>query len=574
MIERLTIRNLALLESAELDFESALTVFTGETGAGKSLMISALDLVSGGRANKEVVRSGASSALVEAVVTAAAQLLPEAVQAELLADGLVEADEDAGFPDSIILSREVGSKGKNFCRINGRLVSFQRLHEVGSYLLDIQSQRDQAALYDVNTHLPLLDRFAGVSLNERLLSYQTVLRARKLLLQEQKKLGGDPAQRARELDLLSYQIHEIEQIAPRPEEDEKLRKHRVLYQSSSKIMQAIDESLMLLNSEDEEAILRQLDFVSSRLQDVATLDERWQEMAERLVLLREELLDISDALERQKVLVEYKPDLLEKIELRLNQLSALKRKYGPELSDVQAFMHSAIEKKIALEAAENRLIEIDRQLSDNLLVLQSAADSLSEQRKTAAVKLSAAIESELKSLGMKEAKFKIDLAENIAFGSQGQDKVQFVICTNPGEDFKPLAKIASGGESARILLAIKLILTSGHPNATLIFDEVDSGVSGQTCTLIGEKLLRLAVENQVFCVTHSAQIAACGQEHMLIEKSSEAGRTQTRIHTLSEKERKDELARLLSGEAAVGATGEVVDGLLARAIKFNQSLIE
>lgn len=575
MIDRLSIRNLALLESAELSLEDALTVFTGETGAGKSLLISALDLVSGGRANKDAVRNGATSALVEVVFSAVEQLLPPRVQAELMADGLVEAEPDDTFPDSLILSREVAAKGKNYCRINGRFVSLQRLHEVGAYLLDIQSQRDQAALYDVKTHLPLLDRFAGEELHEKLNTYQELLSERKNLLREQKQLGGNPAQRARELDLLSYQIEEIDKLAPRSDEDEKLRKHRLLYQNSAKIRRSLDECITLLSADGEDSLLARLDYISARLQEVARLDERWREQAERADLLREEMSDLSGELNSHRETIEDKPDLLDKIELRLSQLADLKRKYGPELKDVTDFKAHAEQRRDELEAAESRLVEIDEKLHVNRLLLQEAADALSKVRHSAAGRLSAAVEFELSSLGMKEAEFKIAFAENTTvYGPYGLDQLQFMICTNPGEDFKPLAKIASGGESARILLAIKLILTSGHPNATLIFDEVDSGVSGQTCTLIGEKLQRLAVENQIFCVTHSAQIAACGRQHVLIAKSINEGRTHTQLITLKENERKHELARLLSGEEAAGAAAEVVAGLLERARQFDQSLLK
>lgn len=575
MIERLSIRNLALLESAELNLDDTLTVFTGETGAGKSLLISALDLVSGGRASKDVVRNGSTSALVEVVFSAVAQLLPPAIQAELIADGLVELDPGEDFPDSLILSREVAVKGKNFCRINGRFVSLQRLHEVGAHLLDIQSQRDQATLYDVKTHLPLLDRFAGVELQEKLKNYQIFLSERKQLLREQKQLGGNPAQRARELDLLMYQITEIDKLAPRSDEDEKLRKHRLLYQNSAKIRQAVDESILMMSADTEDSLLVRLDLISARLQEVARLDERWRDQAERVNLLREELSDLTSDLNSQRDAIEDRPELLEKIELRLNQLADLKRKYGPELRDVADFKSKAEARRAELEAAESRLVEIDEQLRINRLVLQEAAKSLTEVRRAAAEHLSTAIENELSSLGMKEAKFNIEFAENeMAYGPSGLDQVQFMICTNPGEEFKALVKIASGGEAARILLAIKLILTSGHPNATLIFDEVDSGVSGQTCTLIGEKLLRLAVQNQVFCVTHSAQIAACGQAHVLIAKSVSEGRTHTQLLALKDAERKHELARLLSGEEAAGAAAEVVDGLLERARQFNQSLLQ
>ncbi len=572
MIERLIIRNLALLESADLFPDQGLTVFTGETGAGKSLMISALDLVSGGRASKDAVRKGAAAAMVEAVFSYAAVLLPLSLQSELLADGLVELDEDGLFPDELILAREVGASGKNYCRLNGRLLTQQRLREVGRHLLDIQTQRDQASLYDVKTHLTLLDRFAGEQVLSKLRIYQDVLHERKRMEEERRALGGDPAQRARELDLLSYQINEIEKIAARPDEDEKLRKHRALQQNAAKISQNLDFCEELLDADLEASLPSLLNQLQSRIDAVAAMDERWQAQAERSTVIQEALSELADSLQRQRVLIDYRPDLLEKIDTRLNTLADLKRKYGPDLADVEIFEQNAVARKAALEAAEERLKALDSALSDNLARLEKAGQDLSEARHKAGDELSRAIEQELLSLGMKEAKFSVSIERSPHFMSHGRDELQFLIASNPGEGFKPLAKIASGGESARILLAVKLILTSGHPNASLVFDEIDSGVSGQTCSLIGQKLQGLARENQVFCVTHSAQIAACGHAHVLIEKTSKEGRTFTNLQPLSFEERKDELARLLSGEKATGAAAEVVEQLLQRSGEFEQSL--
>lgn len=573
MIEQLNIKNLALLEKAELEPDSALSVFTGETGAGKSLMISALDLVSGGRASKEAVRHGASTAIVEAVFSSVADLLPEALQTALVEDGFVEL-EKGQFPDQLILAREISAKGKSFSRVNGRLVSLQRLHELGTHLLDIQSQRDQAALYDVKTHLPLLDRFAGQALQEQLLPYQSLLKQRKQLLKKQKDLGGDPAGRARELDLLDYQINEIEMLSPRTAEDEKLRKHRALFQHAKQLSELAEESLTLLSADEEASLSVQMDYLISRLQSAESIDERWRDIAQQANLLREGLNDLSAELIRRREQIEDRPELLEKIEQRLNQLSDLKRKYGPELNDVFIFKARAQSSREQLLDAEDFLQEIEKDLEKNHKALETVALALTELRQTAAQKLSLAIEEELRSLGMKGAGFRVEFSkETHTFGTLGKDQLQFLISTNPGEDYKALAKIASGGESARILLAVKLILNAGQPSATLVFDEVDAGVSGHTCTLIGEKLMRLAKTNQVFCVTHSAQIAACGKEHVLISKSTEEGRTQTHLRKLNAIERKNELARLLSGEAAEGAAGVVVDGLLERASQFYQSLL-
>lgn len=589
MIEKLTIRNLALLESADLELADGLSVFSGETGAGKSLLFQALDLVSGGRASKEVIRAGASSALVEAVFSAADRLLPPELQAALRADGLVEETEGA-FPGELILSREVNAQGKHYCRVNGRLVSLQRLRELGAYLIEIQSQREQAALYDPARHLPLLDRYAGEDLQAALQDYQAKVARRRALLREQRELGGNPAQRARELDLLNYQIGEIGRLNPRPGEDAKLRASRDRMTAAVRVRGAAQEALAALGvgvepgldfsaaaasglgagpasyggaDGGEGAVTARLAYAESRLQVPAQADETWAALLERLGLLREELAAWAEAAAKAAAAAEAQPELLERVERRLDQLAELKRKYGPELEDVFRFKADCEARVAELAAAEARLGRIEAELEENGAALRAAADALSALRRAAAEALARGIEAELGELGMAQAAFQIAFDETPqGFGPAGRDRVQFLIRTNEGEAFKALAKIVSGGEASRVMLAIKLVLAADHPNATLVFDEVDAGVSGQTCALIARKLQRLALENQVLCVTHAVQLAACGRSHILIAKASAEGRTRTTLRRLEGEARRAELSRLLSGGQAEAASARVVEELL------------
>lgn len=552
MLVQLDIRNFALIDHVTLRTEPGLSVISGETGAGKSLLIGAIGAIMGNRVSKDLVQTGQERAQIEAVFINIRDRIPSELWLSL-----PDTDED-----QLILAREIETSGRTVCRINGRLVSLSLLKEVASYLMDIHGQNENQKLFNPVSHAALLDLFGGAAVSAAFSVYQDFWKQRQALRKQLQSFGVSAAERERDLDLLRYQVDEIRHAAPREKEDKKLQKHRDLQANAERITGDLSTALDLLDGEAEGGALGLVARAVSLCESVSQLQPAAQGAAETLATCQDLLHEAMSEIRVVAESVEYNPHLLEKIDARLDVLHKLKRKYGPELEDVIQFAAAAEEKIQLLEDSETMIQSLEAQLVACDEKLKEAAAHLRTTRQQAGVALSEAICRELADLGMPNVRFSVSLIPR-AEQADGADEIEFLLSPNKGEPLKALAKIASGGEAARIMLAIKLILAGEDRTPLLVFDEVDAGISGRTSELVARKLLSLSHQAQVFCVTHTAQIAAMADQHMLIEKHDEEERTVTNIHQLDETGRLEEVARLLSGGTATEQATELAIQLRA-----------
>ena len=556
MLAQLEIRNLALLESASLSMEEGLTVFTGETGAGKSLLIHALDLLSGGRGNRNMIRHGEDEASVEGLFIGIDDVFPEDVRRDIWGP-----DE---LPEELVLRREIQRQGRNLCRLNGRLINRQTLHRICACLMSIQSQRDQSQLYDESFHLRFLDRFGGSAVETPLAAYHVCLNHVRDLAKKRKSLGGNPRLREREAELLRSELNDLEALAIKPQEDERLGRHAKRLRSRVRIQESLQSYInSLRGAEDADGILAILEQHAAAMQELAALDPFFGETASRSYEISENLRDLLGGLD-SRLSVEEAPDgLLEKVEARLDKLAEAKRRYGPTLDDVRAHEEETRARLRQLEANESDVRELDTELAAASRRLDVCAHALTSARTAEAARLELAVRKELQDLGMPKVRFCVEIQPSKQYGRDGRDALRFLIQANPGEALAPLSQIASGGESSRILLAIRSILSEHRSGDCLVFDEVDSGISGESSRLVAEKLKRLSTKHQVICVSHSAPSAALADHHVRIRKAVEAGRTRTEVSVLNPEGRRQELARLLSGQAEDPSSLKLAGEMLA-----------
>lgn len=543
MLTRIEIRDFALIEKIVMEPGRGLLILTGETGAGKSIIIDAIGALSGGRISRDMVRHGQPAATIEAVFQIDPAMLPDSLAVDLGLD-----------QDDLILSREIAASGKSVCRINGRLTAMTALRELASCLIDIHGQHDQQAIFQVDRHLQILDHYAGDKVDQAKAAYLGLLGKYKACQKEINALGSDPAERARQIDLLRYQVDEITAAAVKPGEDETLTARRRILSHAEKILAALTESHERLSGDQGESVLMGIGAVLSSLDQVLRHADEIGGIAEAIRNAQDILQTAASDLRAACETFESDPGELERIDERLDILYRLKKKYGGSLQAVGVFLDRAAEKLDRLSGGEARyeqLLAEKAQLAQQLL---AAARRLSEQRRQAATGMEGKIAGELADLGMKGVRFAVAFTDigpdPAAFPEQGLDQVEYLLSANPGEPLRPLARIASGGEASRIMLAIKTILADVDQIPVLIFDEIDTGVSGQTAGKVGARLMQLARGRQIFCITHMAQIAAMADEHWLIEKQVQSGRTRTGLRQLLEEERQTELARLLSGGIA------------------------
>ncbi|HAL74698.1 MAG TPA: DNA repair protein RecN [Clostridiales bacterium] len=548
MLARIEINDFALIEKAVLTPGSGLLILTGETGAGKSILIDAIGALSGSKVGRDVIRHGQSRAMVEAVFTEPSHDLPDGLLTQL---GLAGDDPDEDLTDELILSREIQASGKSVCRVNGRLVALSVLRDISSYLIDIHGQHDQQAIFRTETHLSILDRYAGDPVSEATKAWQMIMSEFQTCLRQLNALGQDPAERARRVDMLRYQIQEIEAARPKTGEDDRLAQRRKIVANAEKITIALSEACELLNGDSSVTILTSLARVANRIEPATALLPELAETAcqirENLYALQNAAAELRDALEH----VECDPGELEKIDERLDQLFRLKKKYGGTLEAVLQFHQQARQQLDDLADGEAQFEKLTKQKDLIRLRLIAAGRRLSALRRSAAEQLEQHIARELGDLGMKGIRFAVSIEELSTnqdhYAGSGLDKIEFLISANPGEPLKPLIRIASGGEASRIMLAIKSILAEADRIPVLIFDEIDTGVSGRTASRVADKLSQLSRHRQIFCITHLAQIAAMADQHLLIEKISDEETTRTQLTELDADGRKEELARLLSG---------------------------
>ena len=532
MLSLLHIENIAVIEQADISFDPGFNVLTGETGAGKSIVIDAISAILGKRAYRDMIRTGTNKASVRAVFTKVPAL-------PWFGENGVDYDEET------VIQRDIFMDGKNVCRVNGTLVTVSILQKLGLQLINIHGQHDSATLFDEENHLRFLDAFAD---NEALLlDYREKFSAVSALRREIDRMTMDEGEKLRRMETLKYQVEEIEKADLKAGEDEELEQRRRLLQNSEKLSQGLEEaSESLLGGDDSDgaaALLAQAAYALSR---IARYSDDYTAFQERLTDLKYQVQDIADEVRDALEELSYSADELEQIEARLDIIHRLRRKYGTTCQEILEYLENARKELDEIEFADDRVEHLKKQLSVKEKAAWEAAMLLRKDRQEKGNLLSEKILSELRQLDMPRVQFQCRFRET-ELGADGADLVAFYLSANAGEDLKPLSKVASGGELARIMLSMKNVLAEKDAVDTLIFDEVDTGVSGRAAQRIAEKLRALAQHKQVLCVTHLPQLAALADTHMLIAKSEHDGRTFTTVTPLDREGRKQELARIIGG---------------------------
>lgn len=554
MISRLHIENIAVIESADIDFRNGFIALTGETGAGKSILIDSINILLGNRASKDLVRTGCSKAFVSAEFDDVA--------------GLEKLFSEYGVPDegnrSIFLSRELSVEGKSVARVNSRPVPASVLKEFGKRLITIHGQQDNGTLLDTSTHLSFLDAYAKNSseINE----YRTAYRNFRSIKKEIDKLTLDDDEKARRVDTLTYQINEIEAAEPVEGEDEDLADRKKVLLGAEKIIESLSAARTIL-SDGEYNVSEMFSQAVTNLESISEFSDELEDFASRSENVLAEIDSLADDVRTLADRFDFNPRELDEIEDRLGVINSLKRKYGRTIGEINSYLADAKAKLAQIEYSDEAILKLDAELAKAHDELVAKAKVLTDSRKKAAEEISREVTKELSELEMPKVRMQVR-TDKKKYSFDGADDVEFLISTNVGENVKPLSAVASGGELSRIMLALRKILSSSAQNETLIFDEIDTGVSGKASVRIAQKMKQMSKTAQVITVTHLAQIAAYADEHLKIEKKDDGQRTFTTVTELDEKGRIEELARLLGGDIASSAVATAKD-MLVSAKKFN-----
>jgi len=551
MLELLHIENIAVIEEADIQFRPGFNALTGETGAGKSIVIDAMGAVLGGRTSRDLIRTGAARAFVSAEFSAVPADLPG-----LTENGLAP-DEDG----NLLLQRGIDREGKNACRANGRPITVAQLRQVGAELLNIHGQHDGAQLLDEERHGEYLDRFGRTE--EPLSAYKKDYAVLSGLREQIRALRMDEAEKARRVDSLRFQIGELERAELRPGEEEELEQRRNLLRNGEKYLAALSGADYCLSGDDENAgAVNQLRDAEAALSGVRNLDSELGEAFSRLGALRSEAYDLAETIRDLRSAFDFSPEELDAAESRADQLYRLKKKYGATVEEMLDYLEQRRAELDAIETADDTLLLLEKKLGKAEAAVRASGKALTAARKKAALELEKRIQRELRDLDMNRVRFSIEFTEKEP-SPDGCDVVRFLMSANAGEDLKPIAKIASGGELARIMLALKNVLAEQEAIGTLVFDEVDTGVSGRAAQKVAEKLAQVSRRKQVLCVTHLPQLAAMADTHFSVEKGEEKGRTFTHVVLLDRERRKAELARITGGskvtDALLASAGELLD---------------
>ena len=536
MLQELSIKDFAIIDEIQISFQPKMTVLTGETGAGKSIIIDALGLLAGGRGSTEFIRKGEKKAVIQGLFT----LPREANTYNILEEYGIDSEDG-----QIILQRDLYRGGRNICRINGMMVNLATLRKVGETLIDIHGQNEHQELMKPENHIDLLDEYDKKT-SELRNQYQVVYQNyRKLKLSMEKKEADEKAW-AQRLDMLNFQVKEIGEAGLKINEEDELVEEKNKLDNFQAIHDALELSYQILSGEKID-VVGNLGNAMNELSDVSDLSENLQEIntkiSDAFYSLEDTARDISDELDS----MEWNGERLNEIEERLELIHQLKRKYGDTIEDILHYHIRIVKELREMENAEQNSEKQERQLSEALEKVKELAIKLSKQREKSAKKLEKMIHEQLSALYMDKAVFEVKFLNNSKLYSKGIDKVEFYIQTNPGEEMGPLAKIASGGELSRIMLALKTIFSQKMGVTSIIFDEVDTGVSGRVAQAIAEKISQISNNSQVLCITHLPQVAAIADNHYYISKSVNDGRTETSLEELDEKQKIREIARMLSG---------------------------
>lgn len=536
MLKTLCIENIAVIEKADIEFSKGFNVLTGETGAGKSIVVDSINAILGERTSKELVRAGSENAFVTAYF--------EDINSEVK-QKLNEFDLPCEDDGTLMLSRKISAQGKSTCRINGSVCTVSMLKEVGNLLVNIHGQHDSQTLLNADYHYKFVDMYGSLDgvLDEYKQSFKQLLSVRKQL----KALTLDADERDRQIELLDYQIKELTDAEIKVGEWDELKKRKNLILNSQNLLQSLNSALAAFNgSDDYSGILTLLSTAVKELGTVSDVDGDIKAVYDKAEALNDSVEVVKDALLDKINSIEFEPEELDRIEERLNLYYTFSNKYGETEQDMLYYLDEAVKKRAAFENSEEELEKLNVRYDEIFNQTVALAQKLTDLRKSTAEKLGNEICKQLEFLDMPKIKFTTSF-EKGNLSANGWDKIEFLIATNVGETAKPLAKIASGGELSRIMLAIKSIIAQKDSIDTLIFDEIDTGVSGKASRKIGLKLKELGAFTQVICVTHSAQIASVADSHFLIEKNVENDRTYTNVTVLDYDGRKNELARIMGG---------------------------
>ena len=555
MLSELSITNFAIIESLSISFEKGLTVLTGETGAGKSIIIDAIHLLVGGRGSSDFVRHGEARAEIEGLF-----LLENAGTVYDKADELGIKIED----DMVVLRREITKSGKSVCRINGKLVTIAILREMGGSLVDIHGQHEHQELMDETKHLSLLDQFGSKEITKSLLEYEQIYTKYEQAIRKLKSLNDNEQQMAQRVDLYQFQLNEIQQAQLKLDEDEKLVDEKKQLSNFERIFESVQTSYNALK--DEQKGLDWISLVMGEMETAAELNPEYKDMAEAVSNSYYMLEEVAGSLRSRLDTLEYDPQRINEIEDRLNEINGLKRKYGQTISGILEY-GAKIEEE--LETLLNKETHIDHLRKEILSLkedLMIEGNELTSLRKKLAADLTDAIHNELKQLYMQKTVFEVKINSGETFISKsGMDEVEFYLSTNPGEPLKPLSKIASGGELSRIMLALKSIFSKHQEITSIIFDEVDTGVSGRVAQAIAEKIHKVSTDSQVLCISHLPQVAAMADTHLYIEKETQDGRTKTKVKDLDHEGKIKEIGRMISGVEITDITKKHAQELLETA---------
>lgn len=558
MLEMLHIENIAIIERSEIAFARGFNALTGETGAGKSIVIDSMSAVLGQRTSRDLIRTGADKAFVSAWFSH--------VPASLCEDLGITPDEDG----NLLLQREIYADGKNVCRVGSRPVTVSQLRQLGSRLVNIHGQHDGQQLLDEEQHLTYLDRYGKTA--NALSVYTDKYNALTEIRRQMTALQMDEAEKARRMDTLQYQIAELERAKLKEGEEEVLESRRNLLRNGEKFISAVSGcDYCLSGSDDSDGVLALLRRAQEAISTVRNLDETFAALYERLQEAYSEVYDIADTVSDQRANFDFSPNELDEVEGRLDLLYRLKKKYGATVEDMLAYLDKCRTELDQICYAGDTLERLKKEETKAEKAVMEAARALSEERKKAATALETLVLEELRQLDMAKIRFCVEFTDH-APDATGMDGVRFLMSANVGEELKPINKIASGGELARIMLALKNVLSEQDMVATLVFDEVDTGVSGRAAQKVAEKMARIAGSKQVLCVTHLPQLAAMADTHFSVEKGEREGRTYTNVEELPRQRRREELARLTGGAHVSDTMLQGAEELLLQAETFKKNL--
>ena len=557
MLDLLHIENIAIIEQADISFRPGFNVLTGETGAGKSIVIDALSAVLGQRASRELIRTGADHAFVSAVFSG----IPQGLGADL---GVADAEE-------WLLQREIYVDGKNVCRLNGRPMTVTQLRTLGSRLLNIHGQHDGQQLLDETQHILYLDQYGRYMPLQ--IAYQEKYSALQRIENQISALQMDEAEKTRRIDTLQFQIQDLERANLQSGEEEELLERRNLLRNSEKIISAVQGADYCLNGDDQrEGALSLLRQAQEQLSTVRGLGDSFAQLTERINAVYSELYDIAYTVQDKKDELDFAPGELDTVELRCDQLYRLKKKYGATVEDMMAYLEKCRQELDQITLADDTLAQLQKHREKALKEALAAARELSQQRKAAAQSLEKQILTELQELNMGSIRFQVAFVEK-KLDATGMDEVRFLMSANVGEELRPIQKIASGGELARIMLAMKNVFSQQEKLGTMVFDEVDTGVSGRAAQKVAEKMAKISRQKQVLCVTHLPQLAAMADTHFSVEKGVSGGRTFTRVQELTRQQRREELARLTGSGQTSQTMIDSAEELLSAADAFKKALV-